>query len=179
MKQNKQTKFINIVSLCFIMLLSFCLVTNNKIKNKAMGLLETGLLGKGNTEVPKSVITDAPVVAVYFCANWVPPCRSFTPILAKWYKEQKANGKKFEIIFVSSDRDEESFKSYFAQMPWVALPFGDTRSRILKSKSQVSRIPKLSIIDKEGNMLHADGRADVTQNPAGAIKKWTELSEKE
>ena len=52
--------------------------------------------------------------------------RAFTPQLAEWYKqfkEHSPNGAKFEIIFVSSDRDETSFKEYFADMPWLALPY--------------------------------------------------------
>ena len=35
------------------------------------------------------------------------------------------NGASFEIVFVSSDRDEASFKEYYAEMPWLALPFED------------------------------------------------------
>ena len=52
-------------------------------------------------------------------------CRSFTPVLADWYKTFKktANGDKFNIVFVSSDRQEYEFNDYFEQMPWLALPF--------------------------------------------------------
>ena len=50
------------------------------------------------------------VVGIYFSAHWCPPCRSFTPELAKTYKllteEQQ---KDFEIVFVSSDNDESGF----------------------------------------------------------------------
>lgn len=48
-------------------------------------------------------------------------CRQFTPVLAKFYKAH-ATKKKFEIIFVSSDRDNAQFMEYFGTMPWVALP---------------------------------------------------------
>ena len=30
---------------------------------------------------------------------------------------------KFEIIFISSDKSQESFNEYFQEMPWKALPF--------------------------------------------------------
>ena len=33
------------------------------------------------------------------------------------------NGENFEIVFISSDRDEKSFKEYYETMPWLALPF--------------------------------------------------------
>ena len=58
-----------------------------------------------------------------------PPCRGFTPALATSYTIIVAKGKSFEIVFVSSDRDEASFQSYFAEMPWLALPFADRETK--------------------------------------------------
>ena len=58
-----------------------------------------------------------------------PPCRGFTPALATLYTSIVAKGKSFEIVFVSSDRDEGSFQSYFAEMPWLALPFADRQTK--------------------------------------------------
>ena len=80
-------------------------------------LVKSGpILGSGNTQVDASVV-DTPVVLFYFSAHWCPPCRGFTPVLAEWYKEQTANEKNFEIVFITSDRDDDSFKSYFSEMP--------------------------------------------------------------
>ena len=63
-------------------------------------------------------------VALYFSAHWCPPCRGFTPELAKLYVSHlKAKG--LEIVFVSSDHDEAGFSSYYAEMPWLALPYGE------------------------------------------------------
>jgi len=45
---------------------------------------------------------------IYFSAHWCPPCRSFTPQLADAY-EKCMGDKNFEIIFLSSDRDENAF----------------------------------------------------------------------
>jgi thiol-disulfide isomerase/thioredoxin len=61
------------------------------------------------------------LVGIYFSAHWCPPCRKFTPQLAEVYKEIAAAGKKFGVVFVSSDRDEESFREYFRKMPWVMI----------------------------------------------------------
>lgn len=65
------------------------------------------------------------VIGIYFSAHWCPPCRGFTPQLIEFYKNEKLkkNSAKFEVIFVSWDRDEASFKEYFSTMPWLALPF--------------------------------------------------------
>lgn len=66
------------------------------------------------------------------------PCRGFTPQLVKTYKKIKEDGKKFEIIFLSSDRDEDAFKEYFSEMPWLAMPFADKRTKKLSRLYDVS-----------------------------------------
>lgn len=61
---------------------------------------------------------------LYFSAHWCPPCRGFTPVLAKKYEDwKKAGANNFEIVFISSDRDEASFNDYFKEMPWLAMDF--------------------------------------------------------
>ena len=44
-------------------------------------------------------------------------------MLAEFYKKAKDEGKHIEIIFISSDQDEEQFKSYYAEMPWLTIGF--------------------------------------------------------
>ena len=39
-----------------------------------------------------------------------PPCQAFTPKLAETYTKMKAAGKEFEIIFASSDSNQEKFE---------------------------------------------------------------------
>jgi thioredoxin-like negative regulator of GroEL len=64
---------------------------------------------------------------VYFSAHWCPPCRQFTPQLASLYKQAKAAGRKFEVVFVSADREESGFKECVAAFkqkriaPWTGL----------------------------------------------------------
>ncbi|CAF3969106.1 unnamed protein product, partial [Rotaria sordida] len=62
------------------------------------------------------------IIGLYFSAHWCPPCRNFTPILIEFYKKH-AETKKFEIIFISSDNDEDSFNEYYEDMPWLALDY--------------------------------------------------------
>ena len=52
----------------------------------------------------------------------------------KFYKKKQQTDKDFDIIFASSDRDGDSFKEYFEEMPWKAIPFGDDR------KAQLSKL---------------------------------------
>ena len=59
--------------------------------------------------------SNPPFLTPFVCgsriAQWCPPCRGFTPVLAKNYTDNYS-AKGMEIVFVSSDRDEASFKSY-------------------------------------------------------------------
>ena len=48
----------------------------------------------------------------------------FTPKLATAYEKKKEAG--FEVIFISFDRDEESFKDYFDTMPWKSLCYSES-----------------------------------------------------
>ena len=63
----------------------------------------------------------------------VPPCRAFTPKFADFYKAVKAReevGSKLVTIFVSSNRSQNDFDSYFKEMPWHALPFDDRDRKV-------------------------------------------------
>jgi len=101
-----------------------------------------------------------------------PPCRGFTPKLAEWYKKD-LQAKGFEVVFVSSDKDEDSFKGYFAEQPWLALDFGDrTRKDQLSNLFGVEGIPSFVIIDKDGSVITKDGRSAVTGDPTGAEFPW-------
>ncbi len=111
----------------------------NFVKTNAIEMAElTKLLGekvvKGKDELVDvaSFAGEGKVVGIYFSAHWCPPCRAFTPQLADWYKKVKAgpNGSKFEIVFVSSDRDEQSMKEYFGEMPWHAVPYDDRQRKV-------------------------------------------------
>lgn len=71
------------------------------------------------------------ITGVYFSAHWYPPCRAFTPHLAKKYETWKKAGHPFEIIFVSSDRDKSSFDDYYKEMPWLTVPYDDEERRVI------------------------------------------------
>jgi nucleoredoxin len=55
-------------------------------------------------------------------------------------------GKKIEIVFVSSDKDEASFKEYFDMMSWLTLPFQERAlEETLKNKYGVEGINDIVI----------------------------------
>lgn len=97
------------------------------------------------------------IVGIYFSASWCGPCRRFTPTFVEAYNELYAKGD-FEAVFASSDKDEESFKEYFAKMPWLAIPFSDsTTRRRLNDLFKVNGIPHLVILDGNGKVLSNGG----------------------
>jgi len=142
------------------------------VSTNPLSLIPSKLLNKGG-EVDDSSVKSASVVAIYFSAHWCPPCRGFTPLLAEAYEEWIKEKKSVEVVFVSSDRSDEEYKSYLATMPWVSVPHSDTSSvNALKTHFKVSGIPTLIVLDKNGNIVDANARSTVTKNPTGAPDAW-------
>ena len=69
------------------------------------------------------------IIMYYFSMHNCPPCREFTPILVELYHDHNQSGKLVEVIFFSGDQDQDKFNEYFSEMPWIALPFKDSRMR--------------------------------------------------
>lgn len=108
------------------------------------------------SEVPLSSL-EGKIVGLYFSALWCGPCKQYTPKLVAKYKELLAAGHQLEIIFVSSDTDEESALKYFEQMPWTMVPFVDRETEArLKESFNVNSIPTLVLLDSDGTMLKSD-----------------------
>ena len=107
-------------------------------------------------------------IALYFSAHWCPPCRGFTPKLVKYYNNRIQQGKNdFEVVFISGDQDEDQFKEYYAEMPWLAIPFGDPRLSKLNTRFEVEGIPALVILDPEGNVVNKAARGGIESDPQG------------
>jgi thiol-disulfide isomerase/thioredoxin len=46
---------------------------------------------------------------ILFACSRCPPCRRFTPQLANTYTKLKKDGKEFEVVFVSMDKNQAQF----------------------------------------------------------------------
>ena len=90
-------------------------------------LLGETLVGTGKGI--EAVCGEGKTVGIYFSAHWCPPCRGFTPKLAEFYKKYHTE-KNFEIVFVSSDKNEGEFQEYYKEMPWLALPYSDRDRKV-------------------------------------------------
>ena len=140
--------------------------------NKIMeALLGPTLLTKDG-EKPTAEVLGGKTVGLYFSAHWCPPCRGFTPKLADMYLSAfKAKG--MEIVFVSSDRDPESFSEYYGEQPWAALPFSNRAAKAAASQRfKIRGIPSLVILDSEGNTINGDALQSVAGDPTGDKFPW-------
>ncbi|KAK7361848.1 hypothetical protein VNO77_03933 [Canavalia gladiata] len=125
------------------------------------------VIGKDGVKVPVSALKGK-IILLYFSAHWCPPCRAFLPKLIDAYHKIKAKDNAFEIIFISSDKDQPSFDDFFAGMPWLALPFGDKRKKFLSRKFNVSGIPMLVAIGSSGQTVTREARDLVSLYGADA-----------
>ena len=124
-----------------------------------------------------SVLTGKEVVTLYFSAHWCPPCRNFTLKLAGAYQTIAA-AKPFEIVFISSDKDEAQFVAYHQEIPWLALPFAkhDLKKKFSKQFKSFS-IPALILLDaKTGQVLSKDRCSVIMGDTAGKQFSWAPKS---
>ena len=136
-------------------------------------LLGSKLVSSTGDVSTSDALSGKKAVALYFSAHWCPPCRGFTPQLAKWYTNNlKAAG--LEVVFVSSDKGPSEFDSYFKEQPWLALPFDDRALKAkLSKKFKVNGIPSLVILDgATGETITTDGREAVSEDPTGKNLPW-------
>jgi thiol-disulfide isomerase/thioredoxin len=91
----------------------------------------------------------------YYTASWCGPCQAYTPDLVKFYNKAKKDNDSFELVLITSDRDEDSMEGYAKdkKMPWPHLKF--SKAKEFKSKFQhgVTGIPSVIICDLEGNIV--------------------------
>ncbi|KAL9240949.1 hypothetical protein vseg_015114 [Gypsophila vaccaria] len=122
-------------------------------------------------------------VGLYFSASWCPPCRRFTQTLVEVYDKLSTKGD-VEIVFISSDKDEESFKDYFSKMPWLAVPFSDSGSiKSVMEKFSFRGIPHLVFLNGDGNVSTEEGVKLVKEHKEEAYpfssERVSELKEAE
>mmetsp|Transcript_10158 Transcript_10158/g.9849 ORF Transcript_10158/g.9849 Transcript_10158/m.9849 type:complete len:151 (+) Transcript_10158:81-533(+) len=136
------------------------------------------LMTKTGLQNTSDVLKGKKYVGIYFSAHWCPPCRAFTPALSEIYTQMKQDDENcLEIVFASSDSDQDSFDTYYGDMPWVAIPFNKSSIKEeLGTKCEVRGIPTLIIMSvADGSIVDADGRSTVSANKGSngkILAKW-------
>jgi thiol-disulfide isomerase/thioredoxin len=131
------------------------------------------LVDKDGQTVDGGAALRGKTVALYFSAHWCPPCRGFTPTLAQTYARLKGQGRDFEVVFVSSDKDQAGFDEYLGAMPWLALPFAQRATKnSLSEMLGVKGIPTLVLFSPDGNIVTKEGRQVIMQDQQGLRFPW-------
>ena len=69
------------------------------------------------------------IIMLYYTMHNCPGCREFTPMLVELYREMNEDKKIFEVVGFVTDKKEDLFTEYYAEMPWPAIPHRDKRIR--------------------------------------------------
>jgi len=122
-------------------------------------LIKSNLYFNNEKKISASkILYNKNIIGLYFSGYHCPPCKRFTPILSQLYEDIKEDHEDFEIIFISSDKDQESFNKYFYNMPWYALPFYNRElKQSLCNKYEIKSIPSLIFINNEGELITKNG----------------------
>jgi nucleoredoxin len=127
----------------------------------------------GKSSIETESLDTVPIIALYFSANWCPPCKMFTEKLKSFYKEVNATTKRLEIIWVSGDEEEEEYEEYFEKMPWTAMPFEPENAREdVTEKFDIASIPQLIVLNKDGSVKTSQGKKEVEDNGVSAFESW-------
>ena len=117
-------------------------------------------------------LAQAKFFAIYYSAEWCPPCRAFTPDLVKWYRHAKPQNPQFELIFVSSDNSEQEMEHYMTgdKMPWPALSFEKKRTNRTLTHYAGRGIPCLVLVDAQGKVLSHSYEGETYVGPQKVLK---------
>jgi thiol-disulfide isomerase/thioredoxin len=113
-------------------------------------------------------------IGIYFSASWCPPCRAFTPQLVAAYRQLQTEGQPFEVVLVPSDQNR-SGHGKIHEGPRHAVARRALRRQAvqaLKEKFAVAGIPKLVVVDAQGQTRSAEARGEVAAQGAAAYAGW-------
>lgn len=154
------------LSLSFVLLLPF------GARADFFGELEPKLISaKGKKEISfKKEGASPKYTAIYYSAHWCPPCRAFTPKLVQWYNKFQPKHKDFQLVFISSDKDEAAMLEYMTEtkMPWPAVKFGEKEKTVV-GKFAAGGIPYLVLVDENGKDLTGQP-GNEWQSPEAVLK---------
>lgn len=139
-------------------------------------LLSKETLISKNGQVNPAELRKVKFVAFYVGAHCYPPTREFTPRLVDFYNVVNAQGKIFEVIYVSDDREAETMQEYFDEMPWLSIPFSSVERRVTIMKSfNVTMKPALIVCEPDGTAITLNGKTDIDAKQKDAILHWGKI----
>ncbi|XP_033737925.1 nucleoredoxin-like protein 2 [Pecten maximus] len=130
----------------------------------------------GRVEALKAL--DKKLVGLYFSAGWCPPCRQFTPLLKDFYEETQRRNSPFEVVFISCDKKEDDMMTYYREShgDWLVVPFGDQLQEDLKTRFNITAVPKLIIVNNAGDVITLKGRKEIQDKGIVCFRTWQEIA---
>lgn len=91
----------------------------------------------------------------YYTASWCGPCQNYTPSLVGFYNKMRPDNDNFELVLISSDRDEKAMEGYAKdkEMPWPQLKFSKVKAFRKEFDHGVTGIPSVVVCDLQGNIV--------------------------
>ncbi|GLT37040.1 hypothetical protein SLA2020_113800 [Shorea laevis] len=140
------------------------------------------VISSDGNKVPVSKL-EGKTIGLYFSLSYCKYCVDFTPKLVEVYKKLEEKGESFEIVLISLDDEEKSFKESFGGMPWLALPFKDKSCEKLARYFELSTTPAVVIIGPDGKTLQSNVAEAIEEHGIQAYpftpQKFAELDEME
>jgi thiol-disulfide isomerase/thioredoxin len=89
-------------------------------------------------------------------AAWCEPCKKELPLLLEWKKKLAAEGKPFELVFLSLDDDQRQLGAFLGQHPELGSTYwlreGEEREKFMSSLGLSSdpRLPVQLLVSRTG-----------------------------
>ncbi|XP_069127952.1 nucleoredoxin-like protein 2 [Argopecten irradians] len=133
-------------------------------------------INRGRVEAVKAL--EKKLIGLYFSAGWCPPCRQFTPLLKDFHEETQRRNAPFEVVFISCDKKEDDMMTYYREShgEWLVIPFGDQLQDDLKTRFNITAVPKLIIVNSAGDVITLKGRKEIQDKGIVCFRTWQEIA---
>jgi thiol-disulfide isomerase/thioredoxin len=117
------------------------------------------------------------VALIDFWGTWCPPCRESVPILKEL--QNKYSGKAFQLISISSDDDEDVWKTFVQSQHMDWTEYLDSSST-LQDAFKIDSFPTYIVMDKDGVIrfrqsgLSPMTRSDLEEAISKALKRTSD-----
>ena len=89
--------------------------------------------------------------------------------------EMNQSQMTFEVVFVSADKSQEDFNEYYAEMPWLAMPWRDSRIKNVAKPFKVQGIPRLIVLNAKTGAVISEQAVDIVKEQGPVIlEEWLE-----